>query len=411
MSENLTTPFETAIQALFSSGNSIQKKAWDRFCSMGLPKNRDEMFQYVRLRDLYNRSFLPFSCAEPPKEPLPGLVFVNGVYRKEFSTFPEGVIALPLTEAMTTYSTFLQNRLETLLEEEKDPFALLNLALFSEGLFLYIPPKKVLEAPLSLFYYMDPSESQVAAFPRVHLFVGKEASVTLECSMAGSMNNSWQNSVLDLVLDEQSQCTLQFTSHEIPSSWHLEAIRASLKRNSSLKTVSANRGGATSRQDYHVQLVGEGAEASLFGVWHLTEKSHHHVHVLMEHKAPYSRSNQTFKGALTGTSRSSFEGKIYVHREAQKTEAYQLNSNLLLDRKASANSKPNLEIFADDVKASHGATVGQLDPDSLFYLKTRGIPESQAKRMLVEGFLLEIFDHFSSPHFKQKAYDNFFRPA
>ncbi len=146
----------------------------------------------------------------------------------------------------------------------------------------------------------------------------------------------------------------------------------------------------TVRTDYHVILAGENAEALLNGVWMLADKREAHIHIFIDHQAPQCRSYQLFKGVLNDFSRSSFEGKIMVRQAAQKTEAFQLNNNLLLNDHAHADSKPNLEIFADDVKASHGATVGQLDIEQLFYMKTRGFPEEEAKNLLIYGFAEQV---------------------
>lgn len=152
-----------------------------------------------------------------------------------------------------------------------------------------------------------------------------------------------------------------------------------------------------------VRLLGEGGEASLNGVWALKGHNQHHVHVLMEHHETYCTSMQKFKGVVQEQARSSFEGKIYVERKAQKTEAYQMNNNLILGKEASANCKPNLEIFADDVKASHGATIGQMDEEHLFYCKARGIPPHQAHALLVRGFVQEILDLFEEGALREKA--------
>jgi Fe-S cluster assembly protein SufD len=148
----------------------------------------------------------------------------------------------------------------------------------------------------------------------------------------------------------------------------------------------------TTRHDYRVAMSGENSEALLHGLLTLKDRREAHNNILIDHQAPHCRSNQLFKGVLSDVSRSSFEGKILVRQEAQKTEAFQLNNNLLLSERANADSKPNLEIFADDVKASHGATIGQLNAEHLFYLKTRGLRDIEAKKLLVNGFCREILD-------------------
>ena len=153
-------------------------------------------------------------------------------------------------------------------------------------------------------------------------------------------------------------------------------------------------GAKTVREDYKIALNGENGEADLNGLWVLKEKNECHVNVMIEHVAPHCRSNQLFKGVLDDFARSSFEGKIWVRKEAQKTDAFQLNNNLLLSDHANADSKPNLEIFADDVKASHGSTMGQVDEEQLFYLKTRGFSKEVAEKFLVRAFCQEVLQKY-----------------
>ena len=176
-----------------------------------------------------------------------------------------------------------------------------------------------------------------------------------------------------------------------------------MKRDSQFTSHLVTNGSETVRYDYAVQLKGENGVAHLNGLWMLNGSSEAHVHVLMEHASPYCESLQHFKGALDGSSRSSFEGKILVRQEAQKTNSFQMNNNLLLSPGAQANSKPNLEIFADDVKASHGSTVGQLDDEELFYLRTRGYTKSEAEGILTQGFLRDIIEKIDQKDIRDEA--------
>ncbi len=169
--------------------------------------------------------------------------------------------------------------------------------------------------------------------------------------------------------------------------------------------MSVTTGAETVRQDYHATLSGEAADATLQGIWMLKDRREAHTHVVMHHEAPHCRSMQLFKGVLDERSKSSFEGKIYVQKEAQKTEAYQLNKHLLLGERVIANSKPNLEIFADDVKASHGATMTQVDESELFYLKARGISEKAAKALLIHGFCQEMIEKIPQSFVRKKMQD------
>lgn len=364
------------------------RQAWDRFVELGLPSKEWEVFRYVRLNDLYAQTFEQAEKAKPSLTPQEGkLVFVNGRYSEELSLPPQGVIALPLSKAKKTYGSFLNHRLASQLKEEKDPFATLCSALSDDALFVYLPPKST--SRFEIVHHITPQVKTVITTPRFHLYAGKEAEAKIFVSHQAK---DWVLSYIDAALDERASVTMTAVLDESGASWHFDAIRATLKRESRFTSFALAKGGATSRQDYAIRLLEEGAEASLYGLCRLEERSHHHVNVLMEHTAPNCRSLQHFKNVLKGVSRTSFEGKIYVHKAAQKTEAFQMNNNLILNERASANSKPNLEIFADDVKASHGSTVGQIDQEQLFYLKTRGIPYAEAKELLVEGFCREILD-------------------
>lgn len=279
---------------------------------------------------------------------------------------------------MRSYGLFLQTRLAKGLKEETDPFAALNGAFHGRGAFLYLPPK--CKAALHLTHLFV-SEDFVS--PRIHVYLGRHAELTLTQTSQGKSN--FCNSALDFVLDEGAR--LAFHDRQ---EGQFQSIRATQKRDSKLKMVLL---GKQLRTSLKVQLAEENSEAEVFGLACNSGSEESHVHASIEHVAPHTHSRQHFKAVLRDKSRFSFEGKILVRPAAQKTEAYQLNNNLILSDEAVANAKPNLEIFADDVKASHGATVGQLDEEQLFYLRSRGLSLEQAKEWLIEGFCKEILDH------------------
>lgn len=391
-------------------------QAWERFTALGLPTRQLEVYRYVRLlRHLYEGTYLgPKPTTLTAQQVLPHvarecrssyLVFVNGVFEPHLSDTSElhpKISIADLEQASHSYGAFLHNSWTQGLKEETDPLAALNAALHPKGIFIYVPPQCVSDVPLQVLHFVD--GEQLLALPRVQIIVGKESNLTyvsetIHLSGAGTVSNQ----VCDLTLEENAQVHLVQISRRLPTDgWHFDAIRARLKRHSQLKVVSFTDGAMTVRTDYRVLLTGEGADACLNGVWMLDEKREAHANVLIEHQAPHCRSNQLYKGVLADFSRSSFEGKILVQRPAQKTEAYQLNNNLLLSDKANADSKPNLEVFADDVKASHGATVGQLDDEQLFYLQTRGIWAAEAKNLLVAGFAKEVVDLISVPSIRER---------
>lgn len=394
-----------------------KEKAWEHFQTIGLPHHNTEVYRYVPLKNLFNKSYIPsyssLISAEQiapfiyPESAQSVLVFVNGHYQPSLSNttaLPKQVVVTTIEEAARTYGTLLNNQWAKALKEEKDPFAMLNAALCSCGVFLYLPPKTIIESPIQVLEVIDNQEHSMLMQPRLQVFAGTHSKASIISSFAPITGKNYCfNQAAIFAIEECAQISYtQMSCSETADAWHFEAVRATLKRDSSFKTISITNGSTTVRHDYHIALIGENSEASLNGVWLLTDKRESHVHVLMDHQAPNCRSMQLYKGVLNDFSRSSFEGKILVQREAQKTDAFQLNNNLLLSDHANADSKPNLEIFADDVKASHGATVGQLDEEQLFYMKTRGFSDDIAKNFLIYSFSKEVLDMIPLPSLLRK---------
>jgi len=402
--------FEENLQEIGPLQKMIREKAWDRFLERGLPTKKMAGYQYLPLSQFYQESFDLAGSPEidparlesyiHPHSQRSHVVFVNGQYRPELSDMsgvPEKVVVRPLKDALNGYGNFLQMRLCRTLEEEVDPFVLLNIALIQMGLFIYVPPKVVVEAPIQTIH-LGANEQPMIFSPRTHCFLGAHAKMEWMSRHHHLTDfDYFSNGVMDVVLEEGAQ----FHKMEIISpskhGWHFEALRATLKRDSHLHTLSMTRGAKAVRQDFHVDLMGENASCNLKGGAILSDSKQAHVNVLIDHRAPDCQSSQCFKNIVADVSRSSFEGKIYVHPAAQKTDAYQLNNNLILGERAMANSKPNLEVFADDVKASHGATVSQLNAEHLHYLKTRGIGEKEGKQLLLSGFTLDLLREIPIP--------------
>jgi Fe-S cluster assembly protein SufD len=378
----------------------FRSRAWDQFLELGLPNKKTGEFQYLPLRKLYGRTFsLPSlgKTAMPVTVDDCTAVFLNGRFDPELSNLsalPKKAMAIPLYEAFRAFGSFLNNQSIRSLQEETDAFAALNGAFASESLFVYLPPQAVLETPLKILHIVD--QDGVLFSPRVEVFCGALSQANLSYQTVYAKNvNSFVNGAIHISLEEGASVLLERKGIDVPeSAWEMQAIRASLKRDSVFNTLSSTIGGETLRDDYKLSMLGTNAEAHLTGCWMLEGKREAHTHVKIDHQAPNCRSNQLFKGVLNGYSKSSFEGKIYIHKEAQKTEAFQMNQNLLLSQGAQANTKPNLEIFADDVKASHGATVGQINEDELFYLQARGLSKEESKQLLIKGFCAEVMDRY-----------------
>lgn len=396
----------------------LREKGWDQFDLLGLPNRTQEAFRSIKLRAFYSNHYeiakeisidssLIASLVLPECQGA-SIVFVNGYYRSDLScieALPSKVVICSIQDAFSTYGAFLNNHLNKTLKEETDPFAALNAALHPRGTFIYIPPKTVVETPIQILNIIDSSHDAIMVTPRLQLFAGTQACVTLAMTTKYLGDKGvFFNQVTDFVLDEAADVRFyQLESELNPLLWSMDSCRASLKRDSRFKTVVITEGAACVRHDYRVSITGQNAEALLNGIALLSDKRESHTHIFMEHQAPHCRSYQHFKAVLNHFARSGFEGKIMVRREAQKTEAFQLNNHLLLSDHARADSKPNLEIFADDVKASHGSTVGQLDTDQLFYMKTRGFQEEEAKNLLIYGFCQEMIQSVPIPSLVEKA--------
>lgn len=329
------------------------EQAWQRLLQQGLPDKNTEAYRYVHLRQLYQTQFVPLDALLP-------------------AHIPSSITLLPLHEAYLHFRSYLDKQIASWFTHERDPFAWVGAALAKQGLFLYVPPgvniSLELIAPAQLFIY-----------------VGRGATCTVHLHSTAALG--WYHRKVDAQVE--GTLKLQFEPHT-SSAIHLDTVRVDVKREGQFVGMAHPSSAPLSRQDYHVRLMGERADAKLYGLIRGSESQQHHVYVSMEHIAPHTTSRQQFKAVLHDRARHSFEGKIYVHAEAQKTDAYQMHRALLLSPRAESRCKPNLEIFADDVKASHGASCGQLDAEALFYLAARGIPASQAKQMLIDAFCAEV---------------------
>ncbi len=387
----------------------LREKAWEKFLSMGLPSKSDEAFRSVALRDLYlslakpgAKGTLEEDIAESiaqaviPECRHSHVVFVNGEYRpllSDTSALDVGCTVHTLSQAMRISGHFLTSHLIKGIKEEKDPFALLNLALHPQGLFLYIAPKQCLAFPIQCIQIIT-RECKSFSAARIQLALGAQSDVKwISTHLALNTDRAHCSSpLIDLYLNEGAHLDFIGNLSILASNWCFDSIRAHLKRDAILKVLNIIGGSKATRQNIYVECAGVNSEADVKGIWMLRENLRAHAYVTIDHQAPHTRSMQLFKGILLDASQSSFEGKIIVRQLAQKTEAYQLNNNLLLGAAAIAHSKPHLEIFADDVKASHGATITRPDAAQLFYLKSRGIEEKQAKNLLMHGFYQEVLD-------------------
>ena len=267
-------------------------------------------------------------------------------------------------------------------------FVALNTAMLSGGAFILIPRNVEIDQPLSLLFI---STGNVASFPRVLVIAEENSKATLvESYVSAGAGVSFANAVVEVVLRDGARFEHYKVQRESVESFHVASTHAALGTNSSYDSTAINFGAQLSRHDITVQMDHEGAECWVDGLYLVSTGQHTDTHSVIDHQQPHCTSHQLYKGILDGKSRAVFNGKVFVRHGAQKTDAMQTNKNLLLSREARVDTKPQLEILADDVKCAHGAAVGQIDEDELFYLQTRGIHGELARNLLTYGFAEEV---------------------
>lgn len=390
-----------------------KKKCFERFVEIGIPKKEAALFEKEYAAPVVSSvDHLPLVLSECLQS---HIVFVNGIFCPELSetsALVKGCTILPLKEAYRTFSTLLTANMNGLAKECTNPFFLMNAALSDEGVCILLAPKATFTSPLQIISIVD--GSSVSAASRVHLFAGSSSELSIiHTSVNQGSKDSIYNLCFDYNLEDNASIRYEsgyFGSGEAAESELVcfEAIQAVLKRDARFKTTCVEDCGAI-RRDIRVILNGVQAEAECSGLWLLEGSKTHHTRCLVEHKEPNARSMQYFKGVLQDSANAHFCGQIIVRKKAQKTESYQLNNNLLLSDDAVAKVDPNLEIFADDVKASHGATIGQLDPEALFYMRSRGVSPDKAKALIVRGFCEEVVAKLSIRSLQDKAYQSTFK--
>ncbi len=370
---------QTLLQSLpasFDAGpewlRAERQRAADLLRRDGLPSKKTEAWRFTPVRGLVDGEF------ERDDEPVSGLA----------SPPPDGVTVRSIREVVDTQPELLEGRLN--LAGAPTHFAALNTALFADGLWIDVPQGLAVETPLELRHQPRSSSGAGVAYPRVLVTLGANAELTLVEAYAGRETGQLLNSVVEVDLARNASLS-HVRVHENAG---LQVGRVDVRQaaDSRYRSTVVTLGGALLRFDVRCLLRGRGAECQLDGAYLVEGEDHVDHHTVVEHQAPHCRSEQTYRGIASGKGTAVFDGIVVVHRDAQKTEAHQENRNLLLSDTATVHTKPHLEIDADDVVCSHGATVGSLDADQLFYLRARGIPEDLARAMLTYAFLESIVD-------------------
>lgn len=379
----------------------IRQQGLERFEALGIPNRRWESWRFTDLAGFVESPFkrtpdLPVDASQLPPmldAESPRLVFVNGRYTPSLSNvidLPPGIIISNLAAAIEQHPDLVATHLAKLPGLDEHPFSALNDAMLEDGAFVYVPAGKVLEQAIHLVFYA--SGDGTANYPRNLIVVGEAGQATIVEDYRGE-GSYFTCPSTEASLANGAVCHFYKVQQETSAAYHLGNLRWHLGRDSSVELHLLSTSGRINRNDVCVCMDGEGADCTINGLILAEDGELGDYHVQVIHNQPHSTSQQVFKSVLDGKSRAVFDGLINVVKDAQKTDASQTNRNLLLSKQALANSNPRLEILADDVKCAHGSTVGFLDVDALFYLRSRGIPESQAQAMLVYAFANEQVEH------------------
>ncbi|KZD02831.1 Fe-S cluster assembly protein SufD [Oceanibaculum pacificum] len=394
--------------------NRLREESAARYRSAGLPTPRVEAWRFTNLKDLVATDFAlaqalpPVALDSLPRSSLLAvnghvLAFVNGKLRADLSTLddlPAGVTLLPLSEALRREEGILSAHLGRVVETVENPFIDLNTALMEDGIVLSLAEGAVLDKPLhivSIGVSTQGGDKPVAFFPRLLAVLGKNARATIFESHAGIGDGAYLSAMLsEIRLEEGAHLEHYQLQNEGRAAFHIANAYAQLAAGAVYDHFALQIGSRLSRNEVHAALLGEGARCHMNGAYLGLDKQHLDSTTFIDHAVPGCSSREVYKGVLDGQAHGVFQGKILVRRDAQQTDGHQLNRALLLSRGAEVNAKPELEIYADDVKCSHGATVGELDETQLFYLQARGIDRDSARALLIEAYVQEALDEIGN---------------
>jgi Fe-S cluster assembly protein SufD len=386
----------------------LRQNAMDRFVEVGFPSVKEEEWKYTNVAAIARSNFKPATSSEEARQsdaelkqldsvPEAGssqLVFVDGRLRIDLSSLgavSDQVVAIDLAEALADerYGDMVRAQLSRQADYVVNGFTALNTAFIDHGAFVYIPKGVTVAAPIHLLFIARGENT--ANFPRVLVVAAGNSNATIiENYLTVEANQYLTNAVVEVVLEEGARLEHYKVQRESSDAFHVATTAVGLGRNSSYDTTTITFGAKLSRHDVVVTMDHEGAECWVDGLYLVTGDQHADTHSMIDHRQPNCTSHQLYKGILDGKSRAVFNGKVFVRHNAQKTDAMQTNKNLLLSNEARVDTKPQLEILADDVKCAHGAAVGQIDQDELFYLETRGIHPDLGRNLLTYGFAEEV---------------------
>lgn len=389
--------------------HAIRKTAIARFAELGFPTTKNEEWKYtdvsgltklrfapvlrprvdaLRVKDIEQFTFKDLSCYR--------LVCVNGQYSKELSSIPllrSGVIVESLAHAMKHNPGPVRNHLAQYARFDENAFTALSTAFMQDGACISIPDGLALDKPIHLLFVSTHHDSEHVSHPRILVVVGKSAQVSIiESYESLSKCAYFTNAVSEVVIGENAVVEHDKLQNESDGAFHIAALHVHQERNSSFTSNNISLGGLLVRNTIEAVLDGDGAECTLNGLYLTTGLQLVDNHTTIDHAKPHCPSHELYKGILSGKSRGVFNGKIKVRKDAQKTDAKQTNKNLVLSDDASIDTKPQLEIFANDVRCTHGATIGQLDEEAMFYLRSRGVGLDEARNILIYAFASDVVE-------------------
>jgi len=384
----------------------FKANAIKRLQDIPLPTTRDEEWKYTNLRSLYRENFVPYFKVDEnadaealtsyllPESEKSRIVFINGKYSETYSSIeelPEGTLLSSIENAINENPELIKQELGKYTRLENDPFIPLNTAFMENGIFLHIPKETKVDHPIHILSLSTVAEEQFLTTPRVLIVAEPYSKFTVIEDYVGTGNNVYFNSpVTEVKLKEGAKMLHVRSQRESRNAYHISRVGVGLDKYSNYESYSIHLGSKLSRSDIWASLDDEQIDCTLDGLVLINGSQHSDTHTMIDHKKPHCTSHQLHKCIIDDKANSVFNGKIYVHKDAQKTDSFQENRNLLLSDKGTVDTKPQLEIYADDVKCSHGATVGQFEDDEVFYLKSRGLDDETTTRLLSYGFALEI---------------------
>src|SRR6476620_10748390 len=407
---NFFTEHYNKLQSLAGNGNlqTLRQKAFHSFNEKGIPLGRNEEWKYTRISNLFNKQYtFPLQLTSISEQDLkalrlPGheaaneLVFVNGLFSEVLSNIRSASLQVQPLEvaARGEFSNIVSEHLGHSSDYLKDGINALNTAFVHGGVFIYVGKGKTLEHPIYLYNITDARTGNIFSQPRSLVYLAGNANAQIvETFNTIGTGESFTNGVMEIVVEQDAMLEHYKIQNDAAHANQVSTTHIRQIGKSYVHTVTISLNGGIVRNNLNVVLEAEHCETHLYGLYFIGGDTHVDNHTLVDNVTPHSFSNEFYKGIIDDNATGIFNGKIMVQPLAQKTNAYQSNKNILLSDSASVNTKPQLEIFADDVKCSHGCTVGQLDEEGMFYLRSRGIREEKARSLLVHAFAMDVMEH------------------